>query len=395
VAVDNGPLFPGMVYVAWSDFTNGDADIFFSVSGDGGLTWLAPVRVNQDPLANGLDQWAPHMVVNAATGAIQVTYFDRRLDPGNVMIQTWRSTSMTGGATWGDVVVSTIPPMAPPAGLPYPPGFYMGDYLGSSADAGFGINPWGAIWNDGRMGAVSEVFFETLPGADADGDGIADALDNCPFTPNPGQADADGDLVGDACDNCVLAANPGQSDIDGDLAGDACDNCMFTPNPGQLDSDFDGAGDACDGCPTDPLKLAPGFCGCGVADGDSDGDLSPDCVDNCPAIPNPGQADADLDGYGDVCDNCPQVSNPNQLVTILLTGDANLSGTLTSADIILLVNYCFKGGAAPLPCAAAGDCNCNGSVTSADIILLVNHVFKGGAAPCNVCSAPGLGWSCP
>ena len=35
---------------------------------------------------------------------------------------------------------------------------------------------------------------------DEDGDGIADAADNCPFLANADQADGDGDGVGDACD---------------------------------------------------------------------------------------------------------------------------------------------------------------------------------------------------
>jgi hypothetical protein len=79
---------------------------------------------------------------------------------------------------------------------------------------------------------------------------------------------------------------------------------------------------------------------------------------------------------------------------IAITGDVNESGTLTSADIIALVNFTFKGGAPPAPCEAAGDVNCSGSVTSADIIYMVNHVFKGAAAPCDACSLiPGT-WSC-
>ena len=33
------------------------------------------------------------------------------------------------------------------------------------------------------------------------------------------------------------------------------------------------------------LKTAPGICGCGVADTDSDGDEVPDCNDKCPNDP--------------------------------------------------------------------------------------------------------------
>ncbi len=44
------------------------------------------------------------------------------------------------------------------------------------------------------------------PAGDSDGDGIADALDNCPAVPNANQADADGDGVGDACDPCTNGA---------------------------------------------------------------------------------------------------------------------------------------------------------------------------------------------
>ncbi len=45
---------------------------------------------------------------------------------------------------------------------------------------------------------------------------------------------------------------------------------------------------------------------------DSDGDGECDADDNCPANPNPDQADADGDGVGDVCDNCVDTPNPGQ-----------------------------------------------------------------------------------
>ncbi len=65
--------------------------------------------------------------------------------------------------------------------------------------------------------------------ADADGDGIRDARDDCPLAADPGQLDADADGIGDDCDNCPAAANPDQTDRGGigagsppDGIGDAC-----------------------------------------------------------------------------------------------------------------------------------------------------------------------------
>ncbi|MCP4740796.1 MAG: hypothetical protein GY871_00980, partial [Actinomycetales bacterium] len=43
------------------------------------------------------------------------------------------------------------------------------------------------------------------------------------------------------------------------------------------DSDGDGTPDCVDDCPNDPNKTEPGACGCGVADTDSDGDGTFDC----------------------------------------------------------------------------------------------------------------------
>lgn len=41
---------------------------------------------------------------------------------------------------------------------------------------------------------------------DTDGDGIADAMDSCPQTPNPDQADADANFLGDACERPTLTS---------------------------------------------------------------------------------------------------------------------------------------------------------------------------------------------
>lgn len=80
---------------------------------------------------------------------------------------------------------------------------------------------------------------------------------------------------------------------------------------------------------------------------------------------------------------------------VLITGDVNGSGSVTSADIDYLVNYVFKAMAPPVPCPAAGDVDCSGSVIGSDVVYLVNYVFKSGPMPCDVCTLIPTTWSCP
>ena len=72
---------------------------------------------------------------------------------------------------------------------------------------------------------------------------------------------------------------------------------------------------ATDRCPDDPAKTEPGVCGCAVAETDTDGDHTPDCLDGCPKDPGkirPGACgcatpdlDSDGDGAYDCQDSCP------------------------------------------------------------------------------------------
>jgi hypothetical protein len=96
-------------------------------------------------------------------------------------------------------------------------------------------------------------------GADSDGDGWSDDVDNCPTTYNPTQTDADSDGVGDACDNCPAVGNPGQQDCNNNGVGDACDAI----NPGAADSDCDGVDDNCNGTADDQYVPTPTSCGVG------------------------------------------------------------------------------------------------------------------------------------
>ena len=120
-----------------------------------------------------------------------------------------------------------------------------------------------------------------------------------------------------------------------------------------------------------------------------------------PVAENPGWTDPDLPGgrYYNTLNNwttyfrgtagisCTRdsleisVYDRTRLGPEVLVGDANLDGSITSADIIYLVNYVFKAGPSPQPDERSGDVDCNDLVNSADIIYLVNYVFKGGPQP--------------
>jgi probable HAF family extracellular repeat protein len=120
-----------------------------------------------------------------------------------------------------------------------------------------GINEAGAIVGTGTYAGAGRAFLMVPHGPDQDGDGVSDALDNCPARANPGQEDGDGEGLGDACDNCVLAGNADQRDTNGDGFGNLCDadlngdctvnfsdlgllkSLFFSADP---DADLDGSG---------------------------------------------------------------------------------------------------------------------------------------------------------
>ncbi|MDX2200843.1 MAG: thrombospondin type 3 repeat-containing protein [Phycisphaerae bacterium] len=174
----------------------------------------------------------------------------------------------------------------------------MGAFAASDGRVAF----TGAPGDDQRGLNAGAAYVLPLSLPDDDGDGVINAADNCPTTPNADQADADGDGFGDVCDNCVAIANADQADGDSDGRGDVCDNCPSLANADQADADGDGVGNVCDNCSA-------------VANADqmdSDGDGFGDVCDNCPLTANADQADSDSDGRGDVCDNCPSLSNADQ-----------------------------------------------------------------------------------
>ena len=87
----------GSVYVNWIDERNGDADVFVASSRDGGKTWSAPVRVNDD--AKGFAQMFTWLAVDPVDGSLNVVFHDRRGLKGTLTGVTL-ARSVDGGKTF-------------------------------------------------------------------------------------------------------------------------------------------------------------------------------------------------------------------------------------------------------------------------------------------------------
>lgn len=84
----------GALHVAWVDEREGDTDIYFASSGDGGDTWTDPnVRVNSDTGTSS--QEYPRIAVNP-TGNVSLTWLDYRNGGSDVFF----AMSTDGGHTW-------------------------------------------------------------------------------------------------------------------------------------------------------------------------------------------------------------------------------------------------------------------------------------------------------
>ncbi len=106
VAPDNSQV----IYALWNDgrwntqealcdVPGRHSDIAFSRSTDGGSTWTAPARINDDPLGQGIDHFQPTARV-AADGTLGVTWYDRRYAAAHFLYDLAYSQSSDGGLTW-------------------------------------------------------------------------------------------------------------------------------------------------------------------------------------------------------------------------------------------------------------------------------------------------------
>ena len=154
VDLSNGPN-KGTLYVNWIDARNGDPDVFVMYSRDGGDNWSQPVRVNDDPIKNGKEQFFTWMSVDPVDGSLNVVFYDRRDTSGSTTGVTL-ARSVDGGRTFVNRKID-VKPFAPN------PHIFFGDYSSISAYGGR-VVPVFMHFDDDKKLVVSVALFKFKPG---------------------------------------------------------------------------------------------------------------------------------------------------------------------------------------------------------------------------------------
>src|SRR3984893_5968067 len=147
VAVDHsgGPT-NNYIYVMASvepfSASNG-TDVMFARSTDGGQTFSAPIRINDDPVNQ--NKWHIFGTLSVApNGRIDVVWLDSRNAVNNIDTQLFYSWSTDGGVTWApNIPVSN--PFNPQAG--FPNNQKIGDYITIVSDNAGGNVAYAATFN--------------------------------------------------------------------------------------------------------------------------------------------------------------------------------------------------------------------------------------------------------
>jgi hypothetical protein len=238
-----------------------------------------------------------------------------------------------------------------------------------------------------RMVSASAVWLATVANStDFDGDGIANAVDNCMLASNPTQINSDGDSFGDACDNCPNVFNPLQEDENGDGVGDYCDGQVHIMSY-QIPDGYKGmhyyyemriiggtlpynwtfvSGDM-------PYGL--------IFTGGEQGTISGTPTWKATFYFTFAVSDNSIPTLVDTIRSSMIITDPP---VTYVCADADANGDVDIADAVYLIAYIFAGGPAPNP-KLRGDADCSNSVDISDAVYLISYIFSGGPAPCAAC----------
>jgi uncharacterized repeat protein (TIGR01451 family) len=140
--IGTSPTDPNVVYAVWSEDPAGidDSDILFARSLDGGNTWSAPIRVNNDvnPPGDFFSQFWPTMAVDPSDGEIDIVWYSDQNDPnrtdGTPLVDVYFASSTDNGASFSPSLRLT-PSSSASIG-------FFGDYIGIDSLGGVAHPLW-------------------------------------------------------------------------------------------------------------------------------------------------------------------------------------------------------------------------------------------------------------
>ncbi len=143
-----GP-YQGHLYVNWVDDREGNYDVWFMRSEDGGDSWTEPQKVNDDE--GEADQFFTWMTVDQSSGYLYAVFYDRRGLSGR-KTDVYMAISRNGGDSWENLKISESPFKTNPM-------VFFGDYNNISAVNGVVRPIWTRI--DGLvMGVWTHLYQE-------------------------------------------------------------------------------------------------------------------------------------------------------------------------------------------------------------------------------------------
>jgi subtilisin-like proprotein convertase family protein len=149
--VVTNPVDANQLYMTWNDKPPSGPDkanIYFSQSTDAGATWSAPLQVNADAGTN--DNWMPCIAITPDGSGLFVSWYDRRLDAANSLIDVFgRNATISGtSVTFGNDYRITDASFPVVIGQdPVVNAVYMGDYDTAVADN----TDFHRTWGDNRL----------------------------------------------------------------------------------------------------------------------------------------------------------------------------------------------------------------------------------------------------
>jgi len=169
-ADNSGGVCDGNLYVAFSDYAPAgedvnDTDVFMIRSTDGGTTWSAPRKANDDGLANRV-QFHPTLRVDQITGDVVIGWHDARNDAANREVDYFLARSTDCGASF----VANIQASQPSAEFNNSAISFSNE--NSTANVGFNPNQYGEYLGvDAHNGQVYFAWTDTrhfFPGSTAE-----------------------------------------------------------------------------------------------------------------------------------------------------------------------------------------------------------------------------------